>query len=70
MPSGPGLTTAFPTSPTAFSSLESNSSGGRSRMNWEPVRSRLTGNDLDDALAAARDLREGIEIVHTVEFPL
>eukprot|EP00536_Pseudo-nitzschia_multiseries_P000672 jgi/Psemu1/233891/estExt_Genewise1.C_80142 len=39
-------------------------------MNWEPVRSRLTGNDLDDALAAARELREGIEIVHTVEFPL
>jgi transformation/transcription domain-associated protein len=39
-------------------------------MNWEPVRSRLLGTDLDDALAAAKELREGIEIVHTVEFPL
>ena len=40
------------------------------RMNWEPVRSRLLGADLDDALKAAKELREGIEIVHTVEFPL
>jgi len=39
-------------------------------MNWEPVRSRLLGTDLDDALKAATELREGIEIVHTVEFPL
>ena len=61
---------AFPTSPTAYSALESNNNIGRSRMNWEPVRSRLLGTDLDDALAAARELREGIEIVHTVEFPL
>lgn len=39
-------------------------------MNWEPVRARLLGTDLDDALAAAAELRRGIEIVHTVEFPL
>ena len=39
-------------------------------MNWEPIRSRLLGTDLDDALKAATELREGIEIVHTVEFPL
>jgi transformation/transcription domain-associated protein len=46
------------------------SSGSGSTMNWEPVRSRLLGTDLDDALAAATELREGIEIVHTTEFPL
>lgn len=39
-------------------------------MNWEPVRQRLVGSDLKDALEAATELREGIEIVHTVEFPL
>jgi transformation/transcription domain-associated protein len=39
-------------------------------MNWEPVRKRLLGPDLKDALLAATELREGIEIVHTVEFPL
>lgn len=39
-------------------------------MNWEPVRKRLLGPDLKDALDAATELREGIEIVHTVEFPL
>ena len=39
-------------------------------MNWEPVRQRLLGPDLADALEAATELREGIEIVHTVEFPL
>lgn len=42
----------------------------RRSMNWEPVRSRLMGSDLDDALAAATELREGMEIVHTTEFPL
>ena len=61
---------SFPGSPQPYSSLESNNTSGRSRMNWEPVRSRLLGTDLDDALAAAKELREGIEIVHTVEFPL
>lgn len=45
----------------------SNTSG---TMNWEPVRQRLLGADLNDALEAATELREGIEIVHTVEFPL
>ncbi|CAB9517671.1 PI3/PI4-kinase family protein C1F5.11c [Seminavis robusta] len=39
-------------------------------MNWEPVRKRLLGSDLSDALKAASELREGIEIVHTTEFPL
>lgn len=39
-------------------------------MNWEPVRQRLTGPDLVDALAAARELRDRLEIVHTPEFPL
>jgi transformation/transcription domain-associated protein len=39
-------------------------------MNWEPVRKRLLGADLKDALLAATELRENIEIVHTVEFPL
>lgn len=52
----------------------SNVAGTNSRsstiMNWEPIRSRLLGNDLEEALAAAMELREGIEIVHTTEFPL
>jgi transformation/transcription domain-associated protein len=39
-------------------------------MNWEPIRKRLLGPDLKDALLAATELREQIEIVHTVEFPL
>lgn len=39
-------------------------------MNWEPVRKRLLGADLKDAHLAAIELRENIEIVHTVEFPL
>lgn len=39
-------------------------------MNWEPVRKRLLGPELKDALLAATELREQIEIVHTVEFPL
>ena len=39
-------------------------------MNWEPVRKRLLGDDLKDALSAATEIRDGIEIVHTVEFPL
>jgi len=39
-------------------------------MNWEPVRQRLLGPDLKDAYLAATELREGIEIVHTTEFPL
>ena len=39
-------------------------------MNWEPVRKRLLGPDLHDAHEAAMELREGIEIVHTTEFPL
>lgn len=57
-------TSTFPGSTPQQAFLES------SRMNWEPVRSRLLGDDLDDALKAAKELREGIEIVHTVEFPL
>ena len=43
---------------------------GHGTMNWEPVRKRLLGADLNDALLAATELREGIEIVHTTEFPL
>jgi len=39
-------------------------------MNWDPIRQRLLGSDPADALEAANELREGIEIVHTVEFPL
>lgn len=39
-------------------------------MNWEPVRKRLLSSDLNDALKAARELRDNIEIVHTTEFPL
>ena len=39
-------------------------------MNWEPVRQRLLGSDLNDALKAATELRENIEIVHSTEFPL
>jgi transformation/transcription domain-associated protein len=39
-------------------------------MNWEPVRKRLLAADLNDALKAATELRENIEIVHTTEFPL
>ena len=60
------------TSSTSTSSMSVflSSSGSGSTMNWEPVRSRLLGTDLDDALAAATELREGIEIVHTTEFPL
>ena len=52
----------------AFAAIEGNNT--TSRMNWEPIRSRLLGSDIDDALKAARELREGIEIVHTGEFPL
>ncbi|KAL3934107.1 MAG: hypothetical protein SGBAC_010097 [Bacillariaceae sp.] len=37
---------------------------------WEPVRKRLLGTDIKVALQAAMELREGIEIVHTVEFPI
>jgi len=44
--------------------------GVHGTMNWEPVRKRLLGTDLNDALQAAAELREGIEIVHTTEFPL
>ena len=64
----PSMST-FSGSPQVYSSLDNNNTSGRSR-NWEPVRSRLLGSDLDDALAAAKELREGIEVVHTVEFPL
>jgi transformation/transcription domain-associated protein len=39
------------------------------RMNWEPVQKRLLGPDMKDALLAATELREGIEIVHTTEYP-
>jgi transformation/transcription domain-associated protein len=39
-------------------------------MNWEPVRKRLLGADVNDALKAATELRENIEIVHSTEFPL
>ena len=46
------------------------SGGSSTSMNWEPRRSRLLGTDLEDALLAATELREGIEIVHTTEFPL
>ena len=55
------------TEPTESSPPVSIMSGS---MNWEPVRQRLLGTDLKDALLAANELREGIEIVHTVEFPL
>lgn len=41
-----------------------------STMNWEPIRARLLGTNLDETLNAAMELRQGIEIVHTVEFPL
>lgn len=39
-------------------------------MNWDPVRKRLLAPDLNEALRAATELRENIEIVHTTEFPL
>lgn len=39
-------------------------------INWEPVRSRLLSEDLNDALAAARELRGQIEVVHSTEYPL
>ena len=39
-------------------------------MNWEPVRKRLLGDDLKDAFDAVQEIRDRIEIVHTVEFPL
>lgn len=43
---------------------------GVGSMNWEPIRKRLLGADLDDTLRAATELRENIEIVHSTEFPL
>lgn len=55
------------------SSLPTSSDGSvvlSGSINWEPVRKRLLGPDLNDALSAATELREGIEIVHTFEFPL
>ena len=39
-------------------------------MNWEPIRKRLMSPDLQEALKAATELREGIEVVHSTEFPL
>lgn len=48
----------------------STSSKKAGSMNWEPIRSRLLGDDLNDALAAARGLREQMEVVHTTEYPL
>mmetsp|Transcript_36167 Transcript_36167/g.86969 ORF Transcript_36167/g.86969 Transcript_36167/m.86969 type:complete len:1183 (+) Transcript_36167:171-3719(+) len=54
--------------------IDNTGSGGTSSssstMNWEPVRSRLLGDDLEEALAAAKGLREQIEVVHTTEYPL
>jgi hypothetical protein len=75
------FTMALPLSPSAaFPSILSSPMGEitppestpvmSGSMNWDPVRQRLLGPDLDDALEAATELREGIEIVHTVEFPL
>ena len=43
---------------------------GSGNMNWEPIRKRLMSPDLQVALQAATELREGIEIVHSTEFPL
>jgi transformation/transcription domain-associated protein len=39
-------------------------------MNWEPVRQRLLSSDLSDALQAATELRDNIEIVHSSELSL
>lgn len=64
---------AFPAiagSPMGISLPPESASVMSGSMNWEPVRKRLLGPDLNDALLAATELREGIEIVHTVEFPL
>jgi transformation/transcription domain-associated protein len=73
----PSPSAAFPTMPGAYPSPiapppPSGESGTAfsGSMNWEPVRQRLLGTDMKDALLAATELREGIEIVHTTEFPL
>jgi transformation/transcription domain-associated protein len=39
-------------------------------MNWEPIRKRLVSEDVAEALQAATELRNNLEIVHTAEFPL
>lgn len=38
-------------------------------MDWDAMRKRLLGKDMADALAAGKELKEGIEVVHTKEFP-
>ena len=65
---------ALPTSPNAalpnmvaspLGSIGGTTEGGpvlSGSMNWEPVRQRLLGSDSKDALNAAMELREGIEI--------
>ena len=39
-------------------------------MNWDPVRQRLLGGELEQALSQALELRSSIEILHSTEFPL
>lgn len=39
-------------------------------MNWEPVQKRLLGAELEDALQAVAELRENVEVLHGVEYPL
>ena len=63
---------AFPSihgSPPAPSQAITGDVSMQGSMNWDPVRKRLLGSDLKVAFAAATELREGIEIVHTTEFP-
>eukprot|EP00980_Cylindrotheca_fusiformis_P015840 scaffold4637_cov128-Cylindrotheca_fusiformis.AAC.11 len=59
-----------PATPTMASEKQETSFIMSGSMNWEPVRRRLLGADIKDALRAATELRERIEIVHTAEFPL
>jgi transformation/transcription domain-associated protein len=60
---------------TSVGNLASSSSAAASAastptMNWEPIRKRLVSEDVTEALQAATELRNNLEIVHTAEFPL
>ena len=72
MGGGPSSSMALDSTSSVASSIFANAStGGSSNVNWEPVRTRLLGTDMEDALAAALELREGIfGVVHTTELPL
>jgi hypothetical protein len=39
-------------------------------MNWEPIRQKLLVSDLEETLQTVGELREKMEVLHGVEYPL